>query len=337
MVFDPPAKSRRRTVVRLLWPILIIAAAVIAVAVTAAGEETRTELGYLDEIRAQATTLSRSGASISEVMPRLREIGREEFTTVFDAAAADIDVALAFAAEEPPTESLIPVWALYRQSVTAWESGVDGLATWILAAADDPDDSTVVNSVADALAELRAGDALYLDLKAEFDREEVPEPVAPLVGVTMSPSDGGLLSQSASYVAAARSSTNSLGLRPGLRVSQLVAEPTFQINVDGQAVIPATETVVFSAVITNTGNTTSQPETVNATLIGVDDAVSDPAPYAQVEVPPLEPGGQTTIEFPPVELEPETLYEVRVILELANPDADLTDNEVRIQFTVNAP
>lgn len=324
-------------VVRLIWPILIVAAAIIAVSVTAAGEETRTELEYLEEIRSQTSALSRSGESIGEVMPRLREVGREEFTTVFEAASADLDVALAFALEEPPVESLVPVWALYRQTVTAWESGVDGLATWILVAADNPDDSTVVNEVGDALADLRAGDNLYLDLQDEFEREEVPEPIAPLAAVTMAPSDSGLLSQSTSYVAAARASTNGLGLRPGLRVSQLVSDPRFQINVDAQAVIPATETVAFSAVITNTGNVGSQPETVNATLIGADDPVSEPPPFAQIEVPPLAPGGQTTVEFPPVEVQPELLYEVRVSLQLANPDADLTDNEVRVQFTVNAP
>lgn len=323
--------------VRLIWPTLIVVAAIVAVSVTAAGEETRTELEYLEEIRSQTSALARSGQSISEVMPRLREVGREEFTTVFDAASADLDVALAFAAEEPPVESLIPVWALYRQTVTAWESGVDGLGTWVLVAADDPDDSTVVNNVGDALADLRAGDSLYLDLKAEFEREEVPEPVAPLVDVTMSPSDSGLLSQSASYVAAARASTNGLGLRPGLRVSQIVSDPRFQINVDGQAVIPATESVTFSAVITNTGNIASEPETVEATLVGADDPTADPPPFAQMELLPLAPGGQTTVEFPPVEVQADTLYEVRVTLELTNPDADLTDNEVRVQFTVNAP
>lgn len=322
-------------VVRLLWPILMVAAAIIAVVVTAAGEETRTELEYLEEIRSQTTALSRSGESIAEIMPRLREVDREEFTTVFDAASADLDVALAFATDEPPTESLIPVWSLYRQTVGAWESGVDDLATWVLAAADDPDDSTVVNNVGDALADLRAGDNLYSDLEAEFEREEAPDPVAPLVTVTMSPSDSGLLSQAASYVAAAQASTNGLGLRPGLRVSQVVSNPRFQINVDAQAVIPATETVVFSAVVTNTGNIASQPETLNATLVGGEEVVADPPPFAQVEVPVLQPGGQTTIEFPAVEVVAETLYEVRVALELANPDSDLTDNEVRVQFTVN--
>lgn len=320
--------------VRLIWPILIVAAAVLAIVVTAAGEETRTELEYLEEIRTQTTALSRSGESIADIMPRLREVDRQEFTTVFDAAAADLDVAMAFATETPPAESLFPVWSLYRQTVTSWESGVEGLRGWLLTAADNPDDSTAVNSVGDALADLRAGDNLYLDLKAEFEREEVPEPVAPLAAVTMSPAESGLLSQAASYVAAAQASTNGLGLRPGLRVSQVVSSPRFQINVETQAVIPATETVVFSAVVTNTGNIASQPETLNATLVGAE-TVSDPPPFAQVEVPVLQPGGQTTIEFPEAQVEADTLYEVRVALELANPDSDLTDNEVRVQFTVN--
>lgn len=325
-------------VVRLLWPILVIAAVVVAVSVTAAGEETRAELEYLDEMRAQTSTLARSGASINEIMPRLREIGRDEFTTVFESASADLDVAVAFVADRPPVETLIPVWSLYRQTVTAWSDGVDGLETAILNAADNPDDATAADSVGDALADLRAGDNLYLDLQAEFELEEIPEPVTPLGAVTMLPSsESGLLSLADSYVASSRASTNQLGLRPGLRVSQVVSNPSFQINVDAQAVIPATETVVFSTVVTNTGNVASDPETVSATLLGGADAVAEAPPFAQVEVPPLEPGGQTTIEFPEVEVLADTLYEIRVFLELSNPDADLTDNEVRIQFTVNAP
>jgi hypothetical protein len=124
VIFDPPAKSRRRVVGRILWPLLIAVAVVLAIVVTAAGDETRTQLEYLDEIRAQATNLSRSGESIRDLMPRIREVDREEFTTVFDNVAVDIDVAQAFVADEPPTKSLIPVWALYRQTVEAWDSGV---------------------------------------------------------------------------------------------------------------------------------------------------------------------------------------------------------------------
>lgn len=319
-------------VARILWPTLILAALVVAAVVSAAGEETRTQLEYLDGIRGQATALARSGSSIADIMSRVDAVDRDEFTTVFENAAAALESAQEFVAVEPPIRALIPVWALYRQAIEAWTRGVDGLATAILHAADNPDDMTVLNPIGDALAELRAGDALYRELRVEFGREEIPEPVSPPVEVVMSPTDATLLSQSVSYVAAARRSTSGLGLRPGLRVSQVVSDPLWRLSVEDQAVIPATETVVFSTVITNSGNVASRPESLRMELRGGADPV-----VSVMEVPVLRPGGQTTIEFPPVEVLPETLYEVDVVLELTHPDIDLTDNQLRVQFTVNAP
>lgn len=299
--------------------------------VTTAGQETRSELEYLDEIRAQAMDLSRSGASIAEVMPRMREIGRDEFTTVFDAVDFDLNVALEFVAEEPPTESLVPVWALYRQAVQAWDAGASGLSSSILAAADNPSDTVIANLVGDALADLRAGDSLFQDLQAEFERAEIPDPVSPPVDVIMTPAEGGIASLSQSYVAAARASTNQLGLRPALTVSQIVADPAWQINIEGQPVVPGTESVTFSAVITNSGNVASQPETLELTLTdGEELLVIDEA-----EIPVLQPNGQTTITFDALAVEAETLYEVKVALVITGVDSDLTDNELRIQFTVN--
>lgn len=275
--------------------------------------------------------LSRSGASIAEVMPRMREIGRDEFTTVFDAVDFDLNVALEFVAEEPPTESLVPVWALYRQAVQAWDAGASGLSSSILAAADNPSDTVIANLVGDALADLRAGDSLFQDLQAEFERAEIPDPVSPPVDVIMTPAEGGIASLSQSYVAAARASTNQLGLRPALTVSQIVADPAWQINIEGQPVVPGTESVTFSAVITNSGNVASQPETLELTLTdGEELLVIDEA-----EIPVLQPNGQTTITFDALAVEAETLYEVKVALVITGVDSDLTDNELRIQFTVN--
>jgi hypothetical protein len=320
-------------VARFLWPALIILAVIVAVVVSAAGEQTRTELEYLDEMRAQASALARGGSLIGDVMARISEIGRDEFTTAFESVKANVDVAQEFVAVEPPTESLIPVWALYRQSVTAWGNGVIGLEASILQAADDPLDNTAIDAVADALADLRAGDSLFEHLQAEFQGDHIPEPVSPLVDVRLSPSDVGLFSLSGSYVAAARRSTNQLGLRPGLKVSQVISAPAWQINVDGQAVIPATETVTFSTVITNSGNVASPPESVTLEI----DDLGEELIISQEEVPPLQPDGQVTIEFHEVALLADHVYVVRVRLELANPDSDLTDNELSIQFTVNAP
>lgn len=315
---------------RWLWPLLIAVAVVAAVVVTAAGDETRVELEYLDEIGSQVSDLSRSGASIRDVMPRLRDVDREEFTTVFDSVRANLEVALAFVADDPPTESLIPIWALYRQTITAWDDGANGLAASILEAADNPDEALVVNLVGDALADLRAGDNLFKDLKVEFEREEIPQPVSPLVSVQLFPADGGILSLSASYVAAARTSTNSLGLRPGLKVSQIRTDPAWQLNIDSQPVVPGTDSITFSVVITNSGNVASEIESLQMTLRGGAEPIVD-----EVEVPVLRPDGQTTVTFDPVEVLPDVLYEIEV--ELNNPglDSNLDDNKLRVQFTVN--
>lgn len=329
MIFDSPTKPRRRAA-RLIWPILIVAAIVLAVILTAAGERTRTELAYLDEIRNQAIDLSRSGASIREVMRQVRSLDRDEFTTVFQAVDAALDEGLAFVAEGPSTDSLTPVWVMYRQILMTWASGVDGLEEAILRAADNPEDTLAVSLVADALGDLRAGDNLYADFQAEFELAEVPDPVIPLVDVRLTPSDGGLASVSASYVAAARSSTNGLGLRPGLKVSQIVTNPKWEIDVDGKPVVPSTDSIVFSAVITNVGNVASSPGTVSMELINGDETI-----MMQREVRGLEPNGQTTVIFDAVEVDAETIYEIIIALEAPELDDDLEDNFQRVQFTVN--
>jgi len=321
-------------VARFLWPTLILAAVSVAVVVSAAGEETRVELSYLDDMRSQATEMARSGSIIRDVMSRIAEINREEFTTALDSVTADLDVALAFVADEPPTESLIPVWSLYRQAVEAWSDGVSGLSVSILQAADDPEDDAVISITGDALADLRAGDNLYQNLQAEFERDEIPEPVGPLTDVRLSPGDGGLFSQTQSYVAAARRSTNGLGLRPGLRVSQVVSDPEWEINVDRETVVPNTESITFTVVITNAGNIASETESVQMTVGTVEGEVEPVAAVA--EVPPLQPNGQTTVEFSSVEVVPDIMYEISVELILTHPDSDPTDNLLEVEFTVNA-
>ncbi|HXV71274.1 MAG TPA: hypothetical protein VEB69_07705 [Acidimicrobiia bacterium] len=317
---------------RLLVPLLITVALIVAVVVTAAGEETRTELEYLDEIRAQATALARSGAGIRQIMPRLREIGRDEFTTVMDSVANDVDVALSFVGSEPPVDSLIPIWSLYRQAVRSWDSGVSTLSSAVLHAADQPDDATVANVIGDGLADLRAGDELFDVLRSEVEREEVPDPITPLTDVNLYPSEsGGLASLASTYVAAARASTNNLGLLPGLKVSQILAAPEWDVSVEDQVVIPFTETVVFSVVVTNVGNIASEPGTLSIELVGGEGPVR-----ATAQVRALDPNGQTTIEFEPMDVAPDIAYQVTGELIVDGPDSDPADNRLSTTFTVNA-
>jgi len=75
----------------------------------------------------------------------------------------------------------------------------------------------------------------------------------------------------------------------------------------------------------------SDPQTLSLTLTDGVEPVD-----IEAEIPALRPNGQTTIEFEPLPVEPEILYEVQVEIIVNGLDSDTTDNELRTQFTVNA-
>lgn len=314
---------------RLLWPVLLTAAAVVAVVVSSAGADTRAELEYLDAVHEQAAGLSVGGDSLRVVISRLARIERTELVTATDAIRADLETAMGLVDEGPPSSSLIAANALYRQAIEAWTVGLSSFTSAILAAADDPASTVVVDNIANALVELRSGDRLYTDLVRELETEEAPDPVAPMPQVVMVPAEGELLSLSLAYVEAARAVNSGLALRPGLTVSQIVSEPLWNVDPDDQAVVPATDTVSFMVVISNMGNIESEPEQIELTLSG------DAEPVLLTEtVPVLEPGEQTSVRFDDLTVVRGGLYEVVAELIVLN-DTDLEDNMRTVVFTVN--
>lgn len=330
MIFDPPSRPRRRVLGRLLWPILILGAVAVALVVSAAGEETRSELEYLESIQAQTTELARDSAGFGDVVRRLSRVDRTELVAVVDAIRSDVAVGLQFVAEAPPTASLIPVRSMYRQALEAWDAGMLGYASSVLNAANDLESTIVVDTMAEALAELRAGDAIYSDLLAEMERDDVPGPLTSMPTIVLTPLEGSLASLSVGFVDAARSPNNNLALKAGLAVSQIVSDPLWEIDPGDQAVVPATESIVFSVVVSNVGNVVSISETLVLTLTGGPDQVRD-----RVEIDPLEPDQMITIIFDPLDVEPGGVYEVSAGLELSGADTNPDDNELRVQFTVN--
>jgi hypothetical protein len=235
-----------------------------------------------------------------------------------------------FVEEDPPTESLLSVRAMYRQALAMWISGVDMFETSILQAADEPENNAVVDTMAEALAELRAGDNLYADLIVDMRRDDVPKPLVEMPRVELMPAEGTLVSLSLAYVDSARSPNNQLALRPGLAVSMLASDPEWQVNPSDQVVLPLTDSVIFSVVVTNVGNVRSEGETVLLTLFGGPEQIR-----LQGDVSPLDPNQQVTLVFEPMEVEAGGLYEVVAELVLTGDDANLTDNEVSVEFTVN--
>jgi len=315
---------------RLLWPAVFTAAAVVAVVVSDAGTNTRAELDYLTTMHGQASELATKGESLRIVISRLARIERTEIVTATDAIHADLEVAMELVEAGPPSASLLAANALYQQALESWAQGVTRFTSGILTAADETSNTVVVDNIANALAELRAGDRLYLDLVALLATEEVPAPVAPMPAVVMMPADGELLSLSQAYVVASRSVNSMIALRPGLTLSQIVSTPLWSVDPDSQAVVPATETISFSVVVSNRGNVANEAEPIELTLSGV----GEPLVLSET-VPTLEPGEQTTVLFAGLTVEPGEVYEVVAELKALNLDLDFEDNMVGVTFRVN--
>ncbi len=329
VILDPP-RPKRRVMGRFIWPIVVTAAVVAAFAVSGAGRDTRAELAYLDEVHDQVTDISIGGDALRGVVSRLPLAHRIEFVTVIDSLRADIELGLETVNAGPPSDALVAANALYRQALEAWNAGVSGLGSGVLVAADNRVNPLVVDNIADALAEMRAGDELYRALVVELGRDEVPSPLAPMPDVVLIPSDGGLASLSTAYVEAARSPTSRLLLRAGLGISQITSEPEWVTDPSDQAVLPATDSVVFLVVVSNTGNVVSFPEQLSLTVTGGPEEVG-----LVVDMEALQPDEQTTVRFDPVLVEPGVVYEVTVELILTGTDSSFEDNQVAVVFTVN--
>ena len=314
---------------RYVLLVLVGIAVIVSLIVSASGDETRAELEYLEEMQSQTVEISKGGDALRDVVSRLQRIDRTEFVTVIDGIREDLAVALAFVEEVPPTISLSPVRSMYRQALRTWDAGVEEYGLSVLAAADNPESLLVVDTMADALAEMRAGDTFYADLLVEMRRIDIPNPLTPMSAVVLMPAEGSLVSLSVSYIDSARSPNSGLALRPGLAVSMVVSDPDW-VNTNDQVVVPTTDSIVFSVVVTNVGNVASRAEPLVLTLTGGAEQIRE-----QAEIAPLQPNQQVTIIFDPLEVEPGGIYQVAAVLVITGEDSNRDDNQIRVQFIVN--
>jgi hypothetical protein len=316
---------------RLIWPALLTVVAVIAVAVASAGRDTHADLEYLEAVRRQAGELSKDGDALRVVTSHLSRVERNELQLAIDGIRDDIDEGMTLVEDGAPSEALIGINSLYRQALESWTVGISGFESGILTAADDPSNTIVVDNLANAMAEMRTGDRVYVDLVRELAADDIPDPVGAMPNVVLMPADGELLVLSQAYVAASRSINSKIALRPGLGVSEISSDPLWNVNPDDETVVPATEAITFAVVVSNKGNVESEPGSLRLTLSGVGDPV-----VIDQTVGVLAPGQQTAIMFEDMAVESGGLYEVKASLETIQLDTDFDDNELSVIFMVNA-
>lgn len=331
-MFDPPQKKRRR---RIVIPILVtLAVAVVAVA-GASGDDTRANISYLEDMHGSAAEVSRAGTALNDLVGDLSRIDRTEF----ESAVGLVDEALGAAQEvtpgEDPDPALVGATTLYRLAIEQWTEGIDGFSRSLLRAADDSSDREAVDDLANALVQVRAGDRIYQALVEELAREDVPSPVAPMPDVELLPMDDPVTVLAPAWVAAVRSETSGVALRPSVRIEQISSDPEFIMSADGDPVVPAPEdeTVDITVVVANTGNTVSDPAAVELELGSVG---SEETTQASEAVPVIEAASTTSVVFTDVPVVLGSTYEMTVTLRPGGIDLFGDDNQRSMRFVVNA-
>lgn len=328
-MFDSPRRRRRR---RLIWPLLITIVVVIGVLVATAGGDTRSTIGYLENVQTSSMQVSRAGSTLSGLVADLSRVDRSEFQSVVDGVTEALDEAAAVAERETPDPELLGAMALYRLAVDSWQQGIQGFADAILRAADDPTDESVVDDLASAVVSVRAGDDIYGALLDEFAREDVPAPVADMPEIRLLPVDTPITVLAPAWVSAAQSEASGLPMRPSVRIEQVRTQPEWVQSSEGDLVVPAVaETIDVMVVIGNGGNTVTEEGLVSLSFTGPEE---EPVELEE-DVDPIEPGASTSVAFRGLEVTPGSFYELVVELDPQGADTHREDNTHSTGFLVN--
>lgn len=331
-MFDS-SHGRRRRRRRIIWPLLVTVAVVIGVIVATAGSDARSTIAYTEDLRTSSEDVGRAGTALQDLVADLSRVDRAEFQSVVDGVESALAAAAEVAAMEAPEDSLIGATALFRLAIDSWRQGIGGFSNALLAAADDPANTEAEDELASAVVLVRTGDRIYDALVDELNRDDVPNPVAPMPEVRLLPVDAPVTVLAPAWITAARSEVSGLPLRSSVRIEQVASDPEWVTNADGAVVLRATAAVDLTVIVGNSGNTDSGEGTVGITLASSDG--SEPVELDE-EVPNIAAGAQTSVIFRDVTVTPGSSYTLEVRLAPGGTDIFLDDNQLSMGFVVNA-
>jgi hypothetical protein len=117
-------------------------------------------------------------------------------------------------------------------------------------------------------------------------------------------------------VAYASADGSPLELNAVLGIEQVTTTPAWIVDVTDALVVENTQTVVVKVVVSNTGNTVSDPTTVGVDLVSNDGVLQTRV----LDVPQLAAQSTTTLTTDALEVSPGALYELLVGLPVTNID-----------------
>ncbi len=320
--YGPDRRFRRR---RWLLIMLTLIAVVISIAYLVTRQtEQRGAVGFFAAAD-QATTLHARAASELEsalgsigVTPRQDFIGRfERITAMAQEANQLLDV------EVSPT--VAAPYGLLSTASQSWSEGVAEVERIMIDLVNGGSANTATSELTAAFDELRAGDAAYARFLASLETpiESVDtSQFSPIAYINPEPANPELYSA----ITVVLNVSTSYELAPHLNVmvtGQLEPEPVSHRG--GIPLLPFSETVDLTAIVTNTGNEVATSVAVTLELVNADDGDSVTTTRTIAEI---AGGASSSVVFPALEIVPDRLYQAKLTVKIVadnRPDDDSWD------------
>jgi hypothetical protein len=322
-----PRRRRRRLVI----PIVLTAVVGfgLLLALTTGGNDSPL---YSEELRKRTVELSLKAETYRNMVLAMGTTDRAVLDETTTAILTTIGETEQLLSEAPEPAYAAPVEVL-RLALDQWRTGLEALRTEILAVADDTAEPLPSVRLLNSLIDMRGGDRLFRSFVASMERADVTQPVSPFPVVEFVPVQIDMGSLGDALLSAASNPESLLRLRAELALTQVITEPELIVNTDGGLVVTDTESLVVKAVVSNGGNTVTEPIELLLTLLQAGAVVAE----RSVTVEPVEPGAQTTVAFEVLDVVPGSDYGLVVSLPIS-PDEEITEDNRRVfDFRVNEP
>lgn len=326
------ASRKRARRFRLLWPLVLTLVALIVVGLGRITDSARSTVDYLSTAQTELARLDGDTTTLRGILSGLALAERSDFTDLMNSLQESLTSATNTIAEEDPGKDLALSAHLLNLSLESWHLGVEDLQRAIITAVDNAEDELAVGRVADALLSLTIGDRIFRDFlrETQIRQTELSLSVA-LPEVRYGLPTGGAVTSADSLVTSARVSQG-MPLRPDLRVVQVMTEPAWETNPDGDLVLPFTAEVIrVSIVIENAGNAIAPAGEVLWSL----DPRGEEAVEGRLTTPGLEPSESTTIVIENLAVVAGTRYELGIELTPLENELEIEDNLRNYDFEVN--
>ena len=327
MFYDQRRRKRRRNLILPVVASVVIGAFVL---VGSLSRDTLVARDFYDATMGIVIDLQSDAETFMALTTSPFVNDRDEYVAELEQVEGALEEALTTlpAREDLPIE-VTGTLRLATRTLEQWQLGVASYKAASLMLVDEPGSGIAEIELADALAELRVADELYLVLIDEMDALRVDLDIGELNApdVQFVPANAS----TAGFVAGLASRLREAEVLAGRRDIAILNVVTSPAPLGGEDFdverLPFTETVEIQVVVLNSGN---QPEEGLSIALVVQNVDSQDAVQESRTIELLDSGAQEAVSFADIPVQAGQLYRVTVfivtsVVDLATPGAETFD------------